>query len=329
MPTANVPGNLHIDRYLTNIAVDYVQSNDRFVSDKAFPVVPVDKASDKYVIFDRADMWRDEMKVRPLGESPDQMRWRFSDDSYSVEERALEYVRDDRIVSNQDSPIASDERSMRILNSKAQVNADIRWATAYFSTSIWTGDQTGVAAGPIANQFLQFDQSGSDPIGVVQLALDTVDALTGLRPNIGIFGVDVVRVLKQHADIVDRVKHTQLGVITDQLLAQMFDLDKFLVPRAIKTTSAEGAATATFARIVNAKAFLLVYAPESPALDEPSGGYTFAWTGLEPGFTNVLGGVTERGRDDRAHSSYFQIRTATDMKLVAADVGKYHTAAVA
>lgn len=329
MPTANVPGNLHIDRYLTNIAVDFVQSNERFVSDKAFPVVPVDKASDKYVVFDRADMWRDEMKVRPLGESPDQMRWRFSDDSYSVEERALEYVRDDRIVSNQDSPIASDERSMRILQSKAQVNADIRWAAAYFTTSLWTGDQTGVAATPGANQFLQFDQSGSDPIGVVQAGLDTVEGLTGFRPNVGVFGVDVTRVLKQHADIVDRVKHTQLGVITNQLLAQMFDLDRFLVPRGIKTTSAEGAATSTFARIVNTKAFWLGYAPASPALDEPSAGYTFAWSGLEPGFTNVLGGVMERGRDDRAHSSYFQIRTATDFKLVSADCGKFYASAVA
>lgn len=329
MPVGNTPGVLHIDRYLTGISVDFVQSDDKFISDKVFPVVPVDKASDKYVIFDRADMWRDEMKVRPLGGKPDEMRWRFSDDSYSVEERALEYVRDDRIAANEDDPIAGDERAMRILNSKAQQNADQRWAAQYFTTGVWTTDQTGVAATPGANQFLQFDQTGSDPIGVVQAALDAVEGLTGFRPNIGVFGVDVRRVLTQHADIIDRVKHTQLGVITDQLLAQMFDLDKFLVARGVKTTSVEGAATSTFARIVNPKAFLLVYAPPAPAMDEPSGGYTFAWTGLEPGFTNVLGGVIARGRDERAHSTYWQIRSATDFKLVTADVGRFHAAAVA
>ena len=42
-----------------------------------------------------------------------------------------------------------------------------------------------------------------------------------------------------------------------------------------------------------------------------------------------MGGVMERGRDDRAHSDYFQMRMAWDMKVVAPDLGAFLATAVA
>ena len=67
----------------------------------------------------------------------------------------------------------------------------------------------------------------------------------------------------------------------------------------------------------------------NPGLDSPTAIATFAWTGLIPGVTNTLGGVIERGRDDRAHSDYFQGRMAWDMQIIAADLGVFFSAAVA
>jgi hypothetical protein len=44
--------------------------------------------------------------------------------------------------------------------------------------------------------------------------------------------------------------------------------------------------------------------------------------------TNALGGVIERGRDERAHSDWFQDRMAWDMKIVAQDLGIFFRNAV-
>ena len=62
------PRELHVDRYLTDLSVAFAQESRDFISDKVFPVVPVKKASDQYVIYDRGPMWRTgNIQERPLG----------------------------------------------------------------------------------------------------------------------------------------------------------------------------------------------------------------------------------------------------------------------
>ena len=42
---------VHVDAVLTNISVAYLQNADSFIADKVFPVVPVDKKSNKYFVY--------------------------------------------------------------------------------------------------------------------------------------------------------------------------------------------------------------------------------------------------------------------------------------
>ena len=44
-----VPGDLHVDGLLRNISLQYVNQLGDYVADKVFPLVFVDKQSDKYV----------------------------------------------------------------------------------------------------------------------------------------------------------------------------------------------------------------------------------------------------------------------------------------
>jgi hypothetical protein len=41
------PSQVHIDAPLTNLTTAYVQSQDNFIADKVFPIVGVEKQSDK------------------------------------------------------------------------------------------------------------------------------------------------------------------------------------------------------------------------------------------------------------------------------------------
>ena len=47
MPQPHV-NNVHVDAILTNISVAYMQKADNYIADKVFPVVAVDKKSDKF-----------------------------------------------------------------------------------------------------------------------------------------------------------------------------------------------------------------------------------------------------------------------------------------
>lgn len=315
-------GDLHVDSYLTDLSVGWAQDQSKFVADKVFPTVPVTKQSDLYAIYDKGYFFADEMKPRPLGGRPGQTGYKVSNDRYLCEEWALEHKVDDRVRANADQPLDPDRAAMRLLTTQAMIRRDRLWVSNYFGTGIWGTDETGVTASPTGDEFIQVDQAGSDPVSLIDEKRDDVASATGYEPNVLVLGRDAFRATKNHPDVLDRVKYTQRGIVTAELLAELFGVDRVLVPGGVVNTANEGQADA-IDFIVGRKDALLVYAAPSPSIDEPSGGYTFAWTGLIPGATNALGGVIERGREELAHSDVFQCRMAFDTKKVAPELGVF------
>lgn len=328
MPASNVDGTLHVDRYLTNYSVNYVQDSRNFVAQRASSLIGVMKATDSYVVYDRGYFWRDESAPRPLGGRPVQVGYKLGSDTYSCTEYALEHVVDDRQYANVDDPINLEENATRLLTQKQMIKQDRVWATDLFATSKWSQEATGVVSSPGASQFLQFNDANSDPIGVIDEWKDTMHKKTGFMPNTIIMGAAVKRTLRTHPDIADRIKYTQVGIADEMMMGSLFEVDNVVVARGIYNTADEGA-TNNFSYIINEKAMLLAYIEPNPGLDSPTAVAMFAWTGLLPGMTNALGGVMERGRDDRAHSNYFQNRMAWDIKQVASDLGVFFNTVVA
>jgi hypothetical protein len=322
-----LPGALHVDSYLTNLSVSWAQNQVNFISDKVFPTVPVQKQSDKYAIYPKGAFYRDEYKPRPLGGRPNQVTYDVTSKTYFCEEYGLEHKIDDRVRANADQPLDPDKAGMRLLTQQGMIRSDRMWATSYFKTGVWNADWTGVASGVTGNEFLQFDQADADPIGFFDERRESLGA-SGFPPNTLVLGPAAYRGLKNNASILDLIKFTQRGVLDTDLLAAMFGLDKVLVARGVYNTANEGQID-NIQYIVDSKSALLVYAAPEPAVDTPSGGYTFAWTGLIPGATNQMGAVIERGREELAHSDVLQGRMAVDPEIVAPELGEFYSACVA
>lgn len=321
------PSDLHIDQYLTNLSVAFVQDSTKFVADKVFPIVPVSKASDKYSIYPKGHFWRDEVAPRPLGGRPNQANFDVEQGTYLAEEEGLEYKLDDRLRANADQPLNPDRAGMRLLTEQMMVHRDSDWAASFFKEGVWGTNLKGKSSSPSTGEFLQFDQSGTEPIEFLDQERDGLGAATGTDPNTLVLGRDVFRVVKNHPEVRDRIKYTQRGIVTADLLAELFGVERVVIPGSVKNSAAEGA-TDAIDFIVGKKDMLLVYSAPNPAIDQPSGGYIFAWTGLIPGATNAFGGVIERGREELAHSDVFQIRCAYDMKVVAPELGVFFKSAV-
>lgn len=320
----NIQGALHVDRYLTNFSINYVQASSAFIAQRAASVVPVLKQTDTYVVYDRGYFWRDESQPRPLGGRPVQVGYAVEDGNYSAVEYALEHVIDDRQRANVDDPIRLDENATNLLTQKQMIKQDRVWAQRFFLPGVWSHNFEGVASSPDEeeDQFLTFNDADSDPIGTIDWAKDLVHSRTGFMPNTLVLGAKVKRKLRTHPDIADRIKYTQTGIGDEGILAALFEVQNVMTARSIYNAAAEGAEN-DFNYIANQTGMWLGYIDPNPALDSPTAIVNFAWTGLLPGATNAIGGVMERGRDDRAHSDYFQNRMAWDLRAAAPDLGAF------
>src|SRR5579872_5942530 len=64
------PSDVHVNVPLTQISVAYRQDNTQYIAARAFPIVPVQKQSDRYYEYDRDYWFRTEAdKRRPASES--------------------------------------------------------------------------------------------------------------------------------------------------------------------------------------------------------------------------------------------------------------------
>jgi hypothetical protein len=320
---------LHIDHFLTDIAISWVQDESKFVAGQVFPTVPVVAKSDYYPIYPKGYFYRDEFAVRPYGGRPKKIGYKVEKGHYFCDEEAVEIAIDDRERANYDvASLDPDIAAQRVMRTQAMIHRDRLWAAEYFKAGVWATNWTGLEKAPTHTEetteekFLQFDQAGSEPIEFFDQRRIDVESKTGYEPNILVIGKDVFRVLKNHPAIVERIKYTQKGIVTAEILAELFDVDKVLIPGGVINEAAEGLATA-INFIVNRKAALLVYAAPAPSIAEPSAGYSFAWTGLLPGQDNAFGGVIERGREELAKSDILQCRTAFTQAVTASDLGEF------
>ena len=168
------------------------------------------------------------------------------------------------------------------------------------------------------------DQSGSDPVDDIELGKETILKNTGHMANTLVLGYQVFRQLKEHPDIVDRIKYTNAQNVTPELLARRFEVDRVLVASAIKNTANEGA-TAAY-DFTHGKHALLCYVNPSPGLLAPSAGYTFMWNNLDKvGMPYAI----SRFYIDERKADRIEIEAAWDNKVVATDVGYFFANAVA
>lgn len=326
MPEPSVQGG-HYDELLTNISVAYLQSAKNFVAGTVFPEVPVQRQSGVYWEFPRGFFFRDEVGPRPVGGYSNIAGYDLTTGKYFTEEQALTAILEDRERANATPPYDPERTKVEYLTQQHLIHKDRDWASAYMKTGVWGTDLTGVASGPTAGQFLQWDNANSTPIEDVDAQKETVAQSTGFEPNVLVLGRTVYRILRNHPNLIDRVKYTQRGVITLELMASLFDVDKVVVPGGVQNTAAEGEAD-NFQFIVNNKAALLAYAAPSPGLQIPSAGYTFSWRGLLGAEAGKAAAIW-RGRDNRGHFDWFEGRMAYEHNLVGSDLAVFFASAVA
>jgi hypothetical protein len=203
---------------------------------------------------------------------------------------------------------------------------ELQWVSDFFGTGVWADDVTGVSGAPSSGQTKQWnDYTSSDPISDLEAAKAEILGNTGMEANTLVLGYDVFKSLKNHPDLVDRIKYTSSQTITTDMLAAMFDIPRVMVAKAVKATNKEGAAEGY--GFAHGKKALLCHVAPQPGLLTPSAGYTFAWTGVSGGLGATIG--TSQFRMESIKSDRVEAEMAFDNKVISADLGYFWDSIVA
>jgi len=269
----------HIDRALTNMSVAYMQDASSYIAEKVFPIIPVKRQSDVYYIYDTGDFLRDEAQVRGAISESAGGDYDLSTDLYHCKKHAFhkDVSPEERI--NYDEPLDADKDAQIFVSQKMLIRREMEWATKFFKTGVWSREMSGAASDPGATEYIYWNLETSTPIADIAAETLRMASLTGYKPNTLVLSPYVFNALKNHFDVLDRIKYTETGIVSTALLASLFEVEYVYVAWAVVNSAAKGVTDAI--GFIMGKNALLCYSNPNPSLRSPSAGYIFSWTGLE------------------------------------------------
>ena len=293
---------VHTDTALTNISIAY--RNTDFIATMVFPAVPVNKISGKYYIYAKADWLRREADVRAPGTRAARGDYGLSSANYTAVEVAMAKGVPDEIVDNADSPLAPERDATEWVTNQVLLELEYNVATTVNAAGAWSGSATPSTL---------WSNDSSDPLGDVETAVNSVVSTIAAEANTGVMGRGLWRYVKNHPDIVDRIKGAagpaSPAVVTLQAVAALFGIDRLLIGRAVYDTAPEGA-TASQSYLWG-NHLLVAYVAPNPSLLNPSAGYVFNYQSRE----------VSRFREDQERQWVIEARQSWDAVLTAADAG--------
>ena len=327
--------DLHVNAPLTNVSVAYIPKRTDYIATQIFPIVPVMKQSDLYHKYTKSDWRRTDAQKRAPGTRAVRSYYKTLADTYYAQVYSVAKPIDDQTRANADSNFKLEKEATEFVTNQLLLKRELDFVTTFLSSgSGWAKTYTGVSAAPSTNQFLQWNDAGSDPLTDIATWKLNFRELNGFDANTLVLGPRVRLALKNHPDIIDRIKYTQRGVITDDLLAALLDVERLFTMYATQATGPQindpedqdAAATYAFLADSAGKTCWFGYVAPQPSLMQPTAGYTFTWKGYAG---NDQGLRIKRYREEDIESDTIEGGMAYSMKQVATDMGVYVASAVA
>lgn len=315
-------GGVHQDAVLTQISLEYPKTG--LVGEELFPVVPVKKQSDKYYWFGRESWLPETSDYRAPGTEANEIPGlKLSQDTYYAQEHSLQIPVTDEERENADSPLAPDRDGTELVTSKILLGREVMMKNFVTDVSAYATGLSVTLSG--TTQFN--DYVNSDPIGVFRTAMRAVHAKVFFEPNVSVIPYQVMSVLEDHPDIIERIKYSERAILTPEIIASVLGLQKVIVPGVAIGSGAVGSSGfAITAGYLWGKDIILAWVPPRPGVKTPAFAYEFAWT---------YGGqtqVTDRWREDKRKSDIIRVSRRYDLKRVgveinpaSADFGKWIT----
>lgn len=302
--------NSYNNPLLSNVSIRY--NNAQYQADTIFPLLPVPKRTGNYFVYDKENL-RAPVETR----RSDMARAQRVDQSVTkasygpLTERSLEQGIPEDLMTEAEDPLAPMTDATMNVTDKLLIQREVDLASMIQSSSTMTYN-TGITG---ANQWSNFNTS--NPLQDVQTAIAAMVANT-MRPNTMIMGYNVWTQLVNHPIFQDRIKYSQLGVLTTELAARLFNVERIIVGEAVVNNAVEGQTDSL--GFIWGKAVTLAYISSAPGIRTPSFGYHITLAGkkyVDNWYEQPLKGYFVRAND------YY------DRKIFAQEAGYLLTTVVA
>lgn len=256
--------DLRVDPILSNVSVAF--QNEEYIAEKILPVIKVKGRTGLYYKYDTSK-FRKEFSLRGMGAAAKEVDYGISQSTaFVVKDHALKELVPDELVEQALAPLTPEIDAVENVTEKMLIEKEYDLAT-YMKVAANNGAGSG---SPCGNGW---DVTGSTPLAQVLVARKAIHAKIFKEPNVLLLGKEVYDALIDHADIVDRIKYSALGVATTELLARIFNVQQVIIGAAGYESAREGQ-TSSMAYIWGKYAWLLYVAPR-PGIKQISFGYHF------------------------------------------------------
>jgi hypothetical protein len=271
------PSTVHVDRPLSNLAVSI--RNREYIADLVLPKIKVSKLSDKYFVWNQANMFETNEDTRLGNEGdPGRVRYRLSTSTFSCEDYGLMDFVSRKEEENADAPLAPRMSATKIVTNRLALAKERRAAALVFATATYGSGNYSTLSGTT-----RWDNAASDPAQAIDDAIENCV----VRPNVLVLGAQVWQKLKNHANIKELIlgrASTTMGSVplrvTTKLLADAFDLDAVIIGGAKYISTREGQ-TATYGYAWGKHAALIKVASAPDPRETDAFGYQFEFQPLE------------------------------------------------
>jgi len=306
--------NLHIDAALSQMAIGY--RPEGFIADMIFPTVQVQKQSDAYFVFNRADRLRHERTDRAPGTRARRITENVSSATYFCKNYALAAGVTIEDKANADPLLVSEllNGSAQSLLDKLAIDWELRVATTVTSTSN-VGSSAAVSSAWNGAGHVLTDMNA---------AIDNVRYSNGiLAAGLSVvFGDEAWSSFRRDATVRNLIFGTNNGggYPSEQQAANLLGVKRVLVGGAFQNTGEEGLSESI--STIWGDNVLVYYAPDAPTTQKPSFGYNFRWAA--PGLPNMQ--VERHPYDSREKCEEIEVGYYQDEKLTGASYGFLLTA---
>jgi len=304
---------------LRNVSLAY--RNSAYIADRVFPLYDSPSPEAKIGRYVKADWFRDEAAIRAPGTRAARGGYKIDTVSINAVEYAFakEVTEEDIALAKLPGmiPLEPAIDAIEFATKKVDLKKEVRSASLIFNGT-WSGD-----AGGEDTEGLWAAGSGNTFIYDVETAIDYIESHTGYRPNTMWLSSNTLKELKMESTVLDRIKYTQRGVVSAELIAALFGLTTVLVGGAIKNTAEETKAGTEFtaSRIWEANAgkgsAMLLYVPPRLGLKTPSAGMQ-----VRVKYPNGQPRSVSTWSEAAEHQDVYEVREKTDILITGADLGK-------
>lgn len=249
-----------VDPVLTSIVRGY--KNAQFVGTKILPILNVEKEGGKIVTFGKDAFKLYNTKRAVGGNSNRKTSEKTTTTDYVMEEHDIEQALDYR----EQNESMFDEEKRAGKHTKDIIDLGLEKDIADITQNLSTYPSGHKVT--LSGNDKWTDYTNSDPVADIEDGKDAIRSAIGSRPNVAIMGASVFKTLKSHKKLIELIKYSQKGIVTIDLMKELFGFEQLYVGEAIYADDA-----GTFSDIWSDN-FVMGYVPSDPAAEVPSFGYT-------------------------------------------------------